>query len=156
MLETFWLYLDRFTIVIAIFSAVFAWWAWFRSTELLRANRRAAEKRRAPITIRLVTSIDGQRESLELPFKPRRDQLSRGELVGILGLYFGKDRFDADMLRPILENGLLNRVLEGALEESTSDESLEIEVPLSSFQQFKQKISPYSSVVNPQSCESGI
>jgi hypothetical protein len=92
---------------------------------------------------------------LELPFKPRRDQLSRGELVGILGLYFGKDRFDADMLRPILENGLLNRVLEGALEESTSDESLEIEVPLNSFQQFKQKISPNTLVANPQSCESG-
>ena len=75
-----------------------------------------------------------------MPYKPRRDQLSRGELVGILGLYYGKERFDPDMLRPILENGRLNQVLEGTLDGSASDELLEIEVPPKSFQQFRQQV----------------
>lgn len=139
-METLWLYLDRFTILIATVSALFAWWAWVRSTQLLKANRIAAERRMAAITIRLVTLVDGQCMMLELPYKPRRDQLSRAEIVGILGLYYGEQRFSPAVLRPILDNGSLNRVIEGKLDDSTSDEILEIPVDVEFFSRVEQEL----------------
>lgn len=127
-IETLWLFLDRFTILIAAFSALFAWWAWVRSTQLLKVNRISAERRKAAITIRLMTIVNGNTKTLDLPYKPRRDQLSRAEVVGILGLYYGERRFSPTVLRPILENESLSRVIEGRLDDSPSDEVLEIPV----------------------------
>lgn len=146
MIEATWLYLDRVTILIAAASAVLSGLAWMRSTELLKANRLSAQRRKALITIRLTAKVDGRLQSLDLPYKPRRDQLSRGELVGILGLYYGKERFDPEILRPVLESGDLNRVLEGQLDESSSDELIELEVDPSSFLRLQQRLaSPPSS-----------
>lgn len=128
MIESLWLNLDRATILTAAVSAVLSGLAWLRSTELLKANRISAERRKAAITIRLLTVVDGNTKTLDLPCKPRRDQLSRAEVVGILGLYYGERRFSPAVLRPILENGSLSRVIEGKLDDSTSDEVLEIPV----------------------------
>ena len=104
-----------------------------RSTELFQANRIAAERRKAAITIRLVCDMDRERKSLDLPYQPRRDQLNRQEILGIMGMYHGQDRFPPDMVRPMLESGLLEKVIEGKLEDSSSYELLEIKVPCEVF-----------------------
>lgn len=140
MFDTIWLFLGRFTSLTAAVSALFAWRAWMRSTELLKANRLAAQRRRAPITIRLVATVGGERKNLDLPYRPRRDQLGRGELLGILGLYYGKERFDPDILRPVLEFGVLSRVLDGTCDDSPADELLEIEVNSNSFHHLEQRV----------------
>jgi hypothetical protein len=141
MLETIWLYLDRFTILIATCSALFAWRAWLRSTELLKANRIAAERKKAPITIRLVChEFAGEVKSLELPYKPRRDQLSRQEILGIISLYYGEQRFSPAFMRACLENGDLSRVLEGSNDDSSHDELLIIEVDCKLFSQIVESV----------------
>ena len=137
MIETLWLVLDRATILIAVMSAVFAWRAWMRSTELFQANRTAAERRRAAITIQLATEVDGKSRLLELPYKPRRDQLGRQEVLGILGMYYGHERFPPEIVRSMLESAALERVIEGKLEDSNSDEQLIINVPCEIFLRFE-------------------
>ena len=140
MLETLWLVLDRATILIAVMSAVFAWRAWMRSTELFQANRTAAERRRAAITIQLATEVDGNTRVLELPYKPRRDQLGRQEVLGILGMYHGHERFPPKIVRSMLESGALERVIEGKLEDSSGDELLVINVPYEIFARFEDRV----------------
>ena len=137
MIETIWLTLDRATILIATASAVFAWLAWLRSTELFEVNRRAAERRKAAITIQLETEVEGKTRLLELPYKPRRDQLNRQEVLGILGMYHGPERFPPEIVRSMLESGALERVIEGKLDDSSSDERLVIEVPCEVFVRFE-------------------
>jgi len=53
----------------------------------------------------------GDSYRLELPYQPPRRQLSRGELQGILGLYYGQGRFDTKALLPILADESLERVM---------------------------------------------
>lgn len=140
MIESLWLNLDRATILIAAVSAVLSGFAWLRSTELLKANRISTERRRAAITIRLMSVVDGNTKTLDLPYKPRRDQLSRAEVVGILGLYYGERRFSPAVLRPILENESLSRVIEGKLDDSTSDEVLELPVDAEFFSRVENEL----------------
>ena len=137
MMESIWLVLDRATILIAITSAVFAWWAWSRSTELFEVTRRAAERRRASITIQLATNVDGETRTLELLYKPRRDQLSRQEVLGILGMYYGHERFPPKVVRSMLESGTLERVIEGKLDDSSSNELLGNGLPCETFARFE-------------------
>lgn len=140
MIESLWLNLDRATILTAAVSAVLSGLAWLQSTELLKINRISAERRKAAITIRLATVVDGNTKTLDLPYKPRRDQLSRAEVVGILGLYYGERRFSPAVLRPILENESLSRVIEGRLDDSTSDEVLEIPVDAEFFSRVENEL----------------
>ena len=137
MMESIWLVLDRATILIAITSAVFAWWAWSRSIELFEVNRRAAERRRASITIQLATNVDGETRTLELPYKRRRDQLSRQEVLGILGMYYGHERFPPKVVRSMSESGAMERVIEGKLDDSSSDELPGNGLPCETFARFE-------------------
>lgn len=134
-MDTVWLWLDRATIVIALVAAVFAGLTWVKATRLVKASRTAEAKRRAPITIRLVRSAEENClarnencKTFDLPYKPRRDQLSRQELTGLLSFYYGEPRFDPTIVRRVLENGSLAKVLAGDDLDSGSDELLELVV----------------------------
>ncbi len=123
-----WMWSDRITIVLSLVAAVFSVWAWVRTTELIRSNRLAAERRRAEITIRFraLNRQSGQMQTLDLPYRPRRDQLSRAELTGIISFYYGQPRFDPAILRGLMESGHLSHVLAGDLV-GTEDELLAID-----------------------------
>ncbi|TVQ04254.1 MAG: hypothetical protein EA381_00510 [Planctomycetaceae bacterium] len=122
--ETAWLWLDRITIVSAFLAAVFSIATWLGTQWLRKAKRQAEARRRAPITIRLKA---GDR-LLDLPYQPRRDQLSRSELSGLLSFYHGPDRFDPVIMRRVLESGDLNRVLADDRPESGAHEVLVVKV----------------------------
>ncbi len=138
MFETIWLVLDRATILIA---AVFAWKAWMESSHLFETNRVAARRREALITIRLISEFGGKRRSLDLPYTPRRDQLSRQEVLGILEMYYGPDRFAPEIVRPMLESGALANVIDGKCDDSDSDELLVINVFSEIFSRIEQGVS---------------
>lgn len=138
MFEFIWLWLDRCTILVAACSAVFACWAWGRSKQILDSSRRAAARRREPITIRLVVDDD---RTLDLPYRPRRDQLSRVEVLGLLGMYYGPDRFPAQFFEPVLRDGSLSRVIEGKLD-SDLDEILRIPVTSEIFDRIAKGTKP--------------
>lgn len=84
-----------------------------KSSHLFEANRVAARRREALITIRLISEFNGKQQSLDLPYTPRRDQLSRQEVLGIMGMYYGPDRFPPEIVRPMLESGALAKVIDG-------------------------------------------
>ena len=132
-MESLWLGLDRATILFSVVAACFSVLAWLRSTKNFRTNRAAELKRRAAITIRLM--CDGQ--TLELPYKPRRDRLSRQELTGLLSFYYGEKRFEPAIVRRVLEDGSLSRVLAGDNEHSSEDEILEIRVDSDFFEKVR-------------------
>ena len=142
-MEALWLWSDRFTIVLALIAAVYSVLTWTRSTRLLKSNRMAQLRRQAPITIRL-TSIDPNAEprtdalaTYDLPYRPRRDQMSRVELTGILSFYYrGSRRFDSKFLTSIMEDGSLERVLAGRDLDSNDDELLTIRCDWDVFQGF--------------------
>jgi hypothetical protein len=124
MTEFTWVWLERITILTAAFAAVLSAMTWFKSRRLIALKRNEEESRRAPITIRLV---NGKR-TFELPYKPLRGQLSRHELLGLLGLYYGEPRFDPFVLQDVLENGSLSRILAGNATSGSEDNVLTIEV----------------------------
>jgi CRISPR-associated protein Csx3 len=123
-MDTLWLWSDRVTIVLSLVAAVFSVWAWIRTTELIRTNRLAAERRRAEITIRFraTDTETGQSQTLDLPYRPRRDQLSRAELTGIISFYYGQPRFDPCTLRDLMESGQWSRVLAGDMDGPEDDQ----------------------------------
>jgi hypothetical protein len=143
--ESFFNWLSRFDNVVGLFGAAFAIWGWVRTSELLAENREARRRRESPVTIRLRTSRAAAGGSppawdeIALPYRPRRDQLSRAELLGILGVYGGKDRFDSRLLLPLLESGRFDAVLAGD-DSSESDDTLVIDCPPDVFQWFQSCI----------------
>ncbi|MEO8498528.1 MAG: hypothetical protein ABI614_25985 [Planctomycetota bacterium] len=52
-----------------------------------------------------------------MDYKPRRDQATRNEILGILGMYYGQERFDSSKLVPILESGSFDRMISGVASE---------------------------------------
>ena len=127
----------------SLLAAVFAIWAWLKATELLAANRVAAKRRKAEITLRFICLDDDGKTKCDpvvLPYKPRRDQLSRAELAGIISFYYGEPRFDPSILRRVMEDGSLNRVLAGELDDSDADETLEIPCSEEFLNRIRQKI----------------
>jgi len=109
MTELHWLWIDRIKLIAATIAAVFSVASWLKSRRLVASSRRDEEKRMAPITIRLIN----EKRKFDLPYRPRRDQLSRQELTGLLSFYFGESRFDPVIVRGVLESGSLNGVLAG-------------------------------------------
>ena len=148
-LEPWWDFLSRIDLLIGLVSvliaAVFAVRTFMQTTTLLEANRRASRRREAPIRIllrrqRLAAEPGLDVEQVELPYRPRRDQLSRAELLGVLGLYYGRERFDPTLLLPILHDGTLNRVLAGTDDASQDDETLTIECPADVYEKIRSGI----------------
>lgn len=101
------------------------WWQWLdlgltvgtfaASVNVWFGERREQKLREQPIIIVIVCDALAP---CELPIRPLRQHLNRAELLGILGMYFGRDRFDPLELLPTIEPGVdglspLNRVVKG-------------------------------------------
>ena len=140
LLQNPWEVLGRLDALIGVvgvlIAAIFSVRTFLQTTHLIQANRRSAERRAAPIQIILCCPEADGKPEIELPYRPRRDQLSRAELQGLMGTYYGPERFDARLLLPILNDGTLDRVLAGT-DESGADEVLRINCPQDTFEKFK-------------------
>lgn len=94
-LEAGWESIEPGASIATLAAAVLAWFLG------LRAGRRA----NARIKIR-VQDRSSESRLVTLPLEPLRTQLSRAELLGILGMYHGSDRIpiEGEDLRPVLED----------------------------------------------------
>ena len=108
-------FVGAFSDWLAVVTTVVAVLAW-RKTRLIRQQQEADERRRSePIRLILVRKTDKREHVLE--YQPRRDQASRGELLGILGMYSGSGRFESSHLVPLLESGEFSRMIDGSQNE---------------------------------------
>lgn len=136
MWEAIWLWMDRFTILTAATAALFSSMAFVISLRLRKSQKLAELKRRSAITIRLI--YDNQQ--LDLPYRPRRDQLNRQEIMGLLSLYYGESRFEPKIIQRVLESGDLDRILAGTDLQGDSDETLEVEVHQEFFETVQRRL----------------
>ena len=117
--------------LIGIVSAVFAALAW-RKARLIRQERLEADRARAePIRLTLVRKSDNTEHTLD--YRPRRDQATRNEILGILGMYYGQPRFDSSKLVSMLESGSFDRMISGEVSE------LRLVVSDDEFNRFRQR-----------------
>jgi hypothetical protein len=100
---------------VGIVSAVFAVLAWNKS-RMIRDTLNQDLRRNAE-NIRLILVREGDRQEHVLGYRPRRDQATRAEILGILGMYSGESRFESSRLVPILESGDFDRMISGSTNE---------------------------------------
>jgi hypothetical protein len=100
---------------ISIVSAVFAGLAWRKARQIRQVQ--AEEERRRSGHIRLILADEQTGEEHVLGYRPRRDQATRAEVLGILGMYSGETRFESSKLVPILEGGEFDRMISGSTSE---------------------------------------
>ena len=117
--------------LIGILSAVFVVLAWRKARQIREAQ--AGEERRRSGHIRLILSNEKTGEEHVLGYRPRRDQATRAEVLGILGMYSGEVRFESSKLVPILESGEFDRMISG----STSE--LQFQVSADDFERLKRR-----------------
>lgn len=86
-----WDTLDKIMTAVGMFGALYSAGAWF-------LYRRREKRLNEPVTIRLVQAATGTL-LLELPYKPPRRQIVRGEVLGFLGMVGGRERFDLAFLK---------------------------------------------------------
>ena len=118
MWETIWSILGKASTGIGLVAAWFAFQAWVQASNLWKANRESERKRHQPITLVLqgpanLPSVEQTR--VTLPYKIRRDGLSRSELMGVLNMYHGRGSgtYESIAFRQIFEDGTFDRVLRG-------------------------------------------
>lgn len=104
----------RFDAIMGLASTVFAALAWLKARQVQRAQIEEEKRRAAPIQITLVA---GDGRELRLPYRPRRDQLSRSEVAGVLGMYAGRRRYDLPGLSVAYESGHFGEVASGLTDE---------------------------------------
>ncbi len=159
-----WVWAGRVSTIIGLLSLFvtiyYSFNTWRKTSSLFADNRKLMERQKVierrlkeRITLILV-EVDKDfcktGENVVLPYKPRRDQLSRAELIGILGTYNGEKRFDSKMLAPILIDGSLSRVLAGEDQSSDWDETLRIPCPSDVFKGFQSSLKHIQSKVCTQ------
>lgn len=94
----------------SLWGVLQAYRAWESSEKGRMEAAKTEAQWNAPIQLILVSPEGKERV---LPYEPARGQLTRAELLGILGIYGGKERFDANLLLTLLESGDLNKVTKG-------------------------------------------
>lgn len=122
--------LDALVGITSVISASCAWWA----TTWTRKEASAREKMENEKISIILTA--GLRE-VTLPYQPRRRDLSRAELLGLIGSFYGADRFNLPGVAEMLVSGKLGNVLSGVSQE------IRIEVKeedLVKFESFIQKL----------------
>ena len=126
-------FLSKIDAFVGVAGAVLAGLAWRKTRQLRGDVLRQQQLEEAPVSL-ILKAADGR--ELTLPYHPRRDQLSRAELAGILGIYAGLDakrpRFDLPRLRILFESGEFDRMLEGHTDQ------IHIPCPNSEFDAFEQ------------------
>ncbi|MEO8498950.1 MAG: hypothetical protein ABI614_28130, partial [Planctomycetota bacterium] len=75
------------------------------------------ELRRNAENIRLILVREGDQKEHVLGYRPRRDQATRAEILGILRMYSGGESFESSGLVPILEHGDFDRMISGRTNE---------------------------------------
>ncbi len=100
--------------LIGLAGTVFALLAWLKARQVQREACELEKLREQPIQITLVG--EGGKE-LKLPYRPRRDQLTRAEVAGVLGMYAGRRRYDLPGLAVAYESGHFGDVLAGRTSE---------------------------------------
>lgn len=116
--------------MIGVGSALLAGLAWWKARQIRAADLEQERLDEQPIQI--IIFCEG--EQLTLPYTPRRDQMSRAELLGILGMYYpGPNRFELDPTSTF-ESGAFNDMLEG------KSGSLTVRCTQTEFEQFKSSI----------------
>ena len=117
--------------LIGIFSTVFAVLAWRKARQIRQVQ--VEDARRRAEHIRLILVCEGTQEEHVLGYRPRRDQATRAEILGILGMYYGEERYKSERLVPILEGGQFDHMIGG----DTSD--LRFPVSKEDFDRFKRR-----------------
>lgn len=146
LLADIWIGIGNFVNLVGLVTFGISIWTWFRVRFLIKANERST----APICILVINAET--KEELTLPYKPRRDQLTRAELQGIFGFYFGVPRYDTAFIRRILHDGSFDKVIDGD-DPSSVDETLRIEMPAKQFEKLKAEIAsptPFIENAPPQ------
>ncbi|MFH1842620.1 MAG: hypothetical protein ABIF77_05390 [bacterium] len=89
----------------------------FTAYTLLRLRDEASRQRldRDEIDIKVAYGT----ELVDLAYRPLRSQLSRGELLGIIGMYGGGGRFEPKDMLELVCRGDLNRVADGTSNQIT-------------------------------------
>ena len=121
--------LSKIDAFVGVAGAILAGLAWRKTRQLRSDVLRQQQLKEAPVSL-ILRGEDGR--ELSLPYRPRRDQLSRAELAGILGFYAGRPRFDLPHLRILFESGEFDRMLEGHTDQ------IHIPCPNSEFDAFEQ------------------
>ena len=129
-------FLSKIDAFVGVAGAILAGLAWRKARQLRGDVLRQQQLEEAPVS--LILRADDRRE-LSLPYRPRRDQLSRAELAGILGFYAGRPRFDLPRLRILFESGEFDRMLEGHTDQ------IHIPCPNSEFDAFEQCLKTQST-----------
>lgn len=124
--------------MVGVGSAVLAGLAWFKAWQIRNAD--LEQERLDEEVIQII--IASETEQLTLPYAPRRDQMSRAELLGILGMYYpGPQRFELDPTATF-ESGAFNEMLEG------KSASLTVRCTQSEFEQFQSSVGSRTLVTN--------
>lgn len=105
-------------------TSVLAWW----NSSQARKEASAREKIGSQLISIVLTSGD---EEVQLPCSPRRKDVSRGELMGLVGTFYGAGRFNFPNMATLLSSGKLQEVQNG------SSSELRIEIPGEDLQKFK-------------------
>lgn len=113
-----------------------------------RKYSRSSKLKSSMIKIIVTTQTGEGQKELCLPFETRRDQLSRAELQGLLGMYFKAGQYDRDGIRECVETGALNQVLAGTLKGDARDR-LRIRMTKVDFETIRSAIAASQSGTTP-------
>jgi hypothetical protein len=97
--------------ILAVYGAVVSTFSWIKTRDI-RAEQVAEQERRGQ-SIELVLEDCDSGACLELPARPRRDQCTRSEILGILGTMRGEKRLDTAVLSKVFWSGEYSDMLEG-------------------------------------------
>lgn len=101
--------------VISLGTLLFAGFTWKKARSIRKAQQDDLRQRAEPIQLILIQDGNSA-ERHPLGYRPRRDQATRNEILGILGMYSGEQRFDSSRLVPLL-SGEFARMVAGATNE---------------------------------------
>jgi hypothetical protein len=104
-----------FASVLGIATTVFSIMSWSKARAIRRTQQQEEHRRSEPIRLILVRESD--REEHILSYQPRRDQATRNEIMGILGMYYGSSRFDSAPSMQVLIDGGFSRMVAGITDE---------------------------------------
>lgn len=72
--------------LIGILSAFFALFAWLNTIRIQKFQKKELERLSQKVKIRLTYKINGRKSYIELPGEMRREEVSRAEILGWIGM----------------------------------------------------------------------
>ncbi len=127
-------WLKFFSEIIEVGTFLAAMASWILTLKGLKEARKREELQNSSITIYLVC----EEKEIQLPYAPLRRQLSRAEILGVLGMVSGGVRFDIPGLTTLFTSGEFDKMMKG------ETKALYITCPLKEFELFSQKLNAES------------